>query len=84
MQINELDIFLNNIGIYEFADNVIPYIYFPHDMMLINFNYTEIADQYIKDSVFEVNNFYGDNYENCISIKPYITRRMISLIRNLK
>ncbi|WP_434503892.1 AbiH family protein [Prevotella sp.] len=60
-QIKQFKESLNYIGIDEFADEEIPDNFlFPYNMKLLNFNYTEIADQYIKDSVFEVNHIHGD------------------------
>ena len=60
-QIKNFEEILKYIGIDEFTDEEIPDDFlFPHNMMLLNFNYTEIADQYIKNSIFEVNHIHGD------------------------
>lgn len=32
----------------------------PDNMMILNFNYTEIADQYVKNTDFEVNHIHGE------------------------
>lgn len=60
-QIKNFEEILKYIGIDEFTDEEIPDDFvFPHNMMLLNFNYTEIADQYIKNSIFDVNHIHGD------------------------
>ena len=60
-QIKNFEVILKYIGIDEFTDEAIPDNFlFPHNMMLLNFNYTEIADQYIKNSIFDVNHIHGD------------------------
>ena len=60
-QIKNFEEILKYIGIDEFTDEEIPDNFlFPHNMMLLNFNYTEIADQYIKNSIFDVNHIHGD------------------------
>lgn len=60
---------LNYQNVEDLTETEIPDSFLlPENMMLLNFNYTEIADQYVKDSDFEVNHIHGnlDNTQGLI------------------
>lgn len=63
-KINELQDNLRYQNIEDLTEKQIPDNFLlPEDMMLLNFNFTEIADQYIKDTNFEVNHIHGNLYQ---------------------